>query len=60
MLWNNTAVHKGGGIHAVSSFIKADSDHNDIICLCMTAPDIVYSGSKLVLIIRLKEEVDYL
>ena len=45
-LINNTAVHKGGGIHAISSSIKAASDHIDI-CLCIYDPFMFYIGTKL-------------
>ena len=46
-LVNNTATYKGGGIHAVSSSVKAASDHI-YLCSCVRDPRIrFYTGSKL-------------
>ena len=46
-LVNNTATYKGGGIHAVSSSVKAASDHI-YLCSCARDPSIrFYTGSRL-------------
>ena len=38
LLFNNTALKKGGGLHAISSYIEAVSGYYGLPCKCSTSP----------------------